>query len=352
MGSERGRRFSRLSWKDRLKMNKMLKEKRTVQEIADALHVHNSTIYRERKRGLTVQRTTDLIDREVYCPETAQRKYEEHLQGKGPDLKIGNDHALAEYIEDKIIREKCSPAAALAKIEEEGKTFSTTISEWTVYSYIDKGIFRRLTNKSLPMRGKKKQTYRKVRAARPPKGDSIEERPKGIETREELGNWEMDTVVSAKGSARRLLVLTERKTRMEIIMLMENGKAESVVSALDAIERRMGPETFRRVFASITVDNGSEFQDCEGMQRGGRTHIYYCHPYSAYERGTNENINRMIRRWFPKGTNFSKLTEAEVTAVERWINSYPRGILGNHSANWVFRELAPEAGLEGVQICA
>lgn len=350
--SEKERRFSHLDWKDRLKMEKMIKEGRKVQEIADALHVHNSTIYRERKRGLTIQRTSELIDREVYCPETAERKYQEHLRDKGPDLKIGNDHALAEYIEGKIIDERCSPAAALAKIEEEGREFSAKISEWTLYSYIDKGIFRRLTSKNLPMRGKKKRTYRKVRAARLPKGDSIEERPGKIEERAELGNWEMDTVVSAKGSQRRLLVLTERKTRMELIMLMENGKTESVVSALDALERRMGPEAFRRVFATITVDNGSEFQDCDGMQKEGRTHIYYCHPYSAYERGSNENVNRMIRRWFPKGTNFNRITAEEVSAVERWINSYPREILGNHSAGWVFRQLAREAGLEGVKICA
>ena len=75
--NERGRRFSHLSWHNRLKIDKMLKEGYKAQEIADALHVHNSTIYREIKRGLTVQRTSELVDREVYCPDTAQRKYEE-----------------------------------------------------------------------------------------------------------------------------------------------------------------------------------------------------------------------------------------------------------------------------------
>lgn len=114
------RRFSHLRWKDRLKIEKMLKEKRSVREIADALHVHNSTIYREIRRGMTKQMTTELVDVEVYCPETAQRKYQENLQAKGPDLKIGNDHDLAEYIENKIINDHYSPAAALAKIKEEG----------------------------------------------------------------------------------------------------------------------------------------------------------------------------------------------------------------------------------------
>ena len=97
--NERGRRFSHLSWHNRLKIEKMLKEGYKAQEIADALHVHNSTIYREIKRGLTVQRTSELVDREVYCPDTAQRKYEESKSVHGPDLKIGNDHELAARVQ-------------------------------------------------------------------------------------------------------------------------------------------------------------------------------------------------------------------------------------------------------------
>ena len=163
--NERGRRFSHLSWHNRLKIDKMLKEGYKAQEIADALHVHNSTIYREIKRGLTVQRTTELVDREVYCPDTAQRKYEESKSVHGPDLKIGNDHELAAYIEDKILNGHFSPAAALAKINEEGKIFSVTISEWTLYRYIDKGVFLNITNKDLPMHGEHKKTTRKYTPA-------------------------------------------------------------------------------------------------------------------------------------------------------------------------------------------
>ena len=136
------RRFSQLRWKDRLRIEKMLKEGRKVQEIADALRVHNSTIYREIKRGLTWQRTSEWEDVQIYCPETAERKYQENMQAKGPGLKIGNDRALAEYLEHLIADERFSPAAALAKIKEEGRIFSVEISEWTLYSYIDKGGIR------------------------------------------------------------------------------------------------------------------------------------------------------------------------------------------------------------------
>ena len=182
------RRFSQLRWKDRLRIEKMLKEGRKVQEIADALRVHNSTIYREIKRGMTCQLTSEWEYIQVYCPETAEQKYQENMQAKGPGLKIGNDRALAEYLEHLIADERFSPAAALAKIKEEGRIFSVEISEWTLYSYIDKGIFARLTNKDLPMGKRKKQPYRKVRTARVPLGDSIEDRPVEIKTRRTFGH--------------------------------------------------------------------------------------------------------------------------------------------------------------------
>ena len=121
------------------------------------------------------------------------------------------------------------------------------------------------------------------------------------------------------------------------------------------LEKKLGSFNFRRIFQTITVDNGSEFQDWEGMTRavdgeGDRTHIYYCHPYSAYERGSNENGNRMIRRRVPKGTDFTGITEADTLEVQRWVNEYPRGILGGRCAGRVLLELAQEAGVEGVEL--
>ena len=156
MSSDKGRSFTHLQWKDRLRNEKMLKEKKKPGEIAATLRVDSSTIYRELKRGKTIQRDTNLIDREVYCAETAERKYQENLRAKGPDIKIGNDHKLAKHIEDKIADDGYSPEAALHKAKEDGATFSVSLSKWTVYKYINDGIFLRVTNKSLPMGGKRK----------------------------------------------------------------------------------------------------------------------------------------------------------------------------------------------------
>lgn len=344
--------YKHLTWQDRLKIDRMNREGMKPQQIADALRVHNSTIYRELERGKTTQLNYQGEYVEVYCPETAERKYREHLKAKGPDLKIGNDHALAAYLEDKIVNERYSPEAALKKIREDGLKFSTTISKWTLYSYIEKGVFLGLTLEKLPMHGKGKKGHKTVqRAARPPKGESIEQRPEEVQGRDVFGHWEMDTVLSGGRSRVRMLVLTERLSRREIILRIRDGKAESVVAALDKLEKKWGARRFRKVFRTITVDNGSEFQDCEGMERscigkGKRTAVFYCHPYSAYERGSNEVSNRMIRRWYPKGADFSLLTQADAKRVEDWMNDYPRGILGFRSAGAVFREQLREAGID------
>ena len=352
--------FSHLTWKNRLKIERMLRDGHTVREISDALHVHNTTIYREIKRGMTEQITTELEHIEVYCADTAQRKYEENLAAKGPDLKIGNDHELAKFLEDKMLgvqedgtvepKAGLSPAAALAAIKEEGRIFSVEVSEWTVYSYITKGVFARLTNEDLPMHGERKHGYRKVKEAKLPRGDSIEERPEAIMDRDEPGHWEMDSVVSARGSTKRLVVLTERATRNELIFLAPDGTTASVVNILNRLERKLGAATFSEVFKTITVDNGSEFADCESMTRsclrkGERTHFYYCHPYSSYERGSNENCNRLIRRWLPKGTSFKDLTHKAVRKIQDWINNYPREILGFRTAGGLFRDYLEAAGL-------
>lgn len=88
------------------------------------------------------------------------------------------------------------------------------------------------------------------------------------------------------------------------------------------------------------ANNGAEgdYRDEEGFLCCGRTKIYYCHPYSSYERGSNENVNKMIRRWFPKGTDFRKVTAKAIQKVEDWINNYPREILGFRTAEAVFQE--------------
>ncbi len=340
-----------ITWNDRLTIEKMLKVKDTKAKIAEAIGVCERTLYYELARGKCVQQTTDYEFVERYCADVAERKYQEHLREKGPDIKLGNDHKFAKKVEELIVDHGFSPAAALKAIEADEEEYSTDICESTLYNYIYRGdVFLILSPEHLREKGKRhneKHPGGEKKAAKAPRGESIEHRPDEINDREAFGHWEMDCVVGTVGSKRTLLVLTERVTRTGIIMPMRDHTTASVIRALNRLERKYGKD-FCKLFKSITVDNGSEFADCTGMEKscrrkGKRTKLYYCHPYSAYERGSNENMNRMIRWFFPKGTNFDEVTDKDIQRAEDWINSYPRRVLGWRSADAAMRECLEQA---------
>ena len=127
--------------------------------------------------------------------------------------------------------------------------------------------------------------------------------------------------------------------------LLDRGHitAQAVVDTLDALEKELG-DNFYKLFKTITVDNGSEFADCAGMERSciypgmKRTKVYYCHPYSSYERGSNENGNRMIRRKIPKGESINKYSSEYIQEVQDWVNEYPRRMFGYRSSNDLYKE--------------
>ncbi|WP_455582556.1 IS30 family transposase [Dysosmobacter sp.] len=332
----------RLSWNDRLDIEKLVKKGCKAPAIARKLGVHHSTIYDELKRG-----AVELLDSEYrtytgYSPEVAEAKIEQGKRNREKPLKIGHDHALASWLVDMIGTQGYSPSAACSLLGKTPETtFSCTLTRQTVYKYIDQGHLWPLTNKELRFKGNEKRTYKTVkRASRASAGTSIERRGDEINNREEPGHWEMDCVEGKKKTRRVLLVLTERVTRQEIIMPMRDQTAASVVRALDRLEKRYGKKRFREIFRSITVDNGSEFSDCAGMERslfgGQRTKMYYCHPRYPGERGSNEKQNQMIRWFFPKGTDFTKISDKKIQSVADWINNYPRLLLGWHTSNELF----------------
>ena len=344
-GNFMGKLFKHLSQNDRIKMETMLNSGHKVVEVAEYLHVHRSTIYREIKRGEYTHRNSDYTEETRYSSDLGQKNHDWNAQGKGRNIKIGNDRTLAEYIEGKIIEDKYSPEAALAAAAESGIEFTTSISVRTLYRYIDKGIFLKLTNKDLPVKGKRKKHNKRVKVQkRASAGESIENRPDEVKDREIFGHWEMDTVKGKQGVTKScMLVLTERKTRDEIIVKLPDQKAASVVEAIDRLERKWG-DMFTKVFRSITVDNGVEFSDYEGLERSvlhegeKRTFAFYCHPYSSWERGSNENNNRLIRRHIPKGEDFDEKQDRDIEYIENWINNYPRGIFGFKTSAQLFEE--------------
>ena len=334
-------KYKHLTFTDRLKIEAWQKVGVKPAQMAAELGVHISTIYRELKRGVYTHLNSDYTEEERYSPDIAEEKYRANLKAKGAGLKIGTDHEYATYLEYKVSVEKYAPGAILGEIKRKGLQFNTSISKTTFYRYIEDGIFLTITNKDLPVKkNKDKQKYARVKPNRAPQGKSIEKRPAEVAARLSFGHWEMDCVEGKKGTKKTLLVLTERYTRNEIIRLMKDHTAASVIKALDGIEKQYGSEMFSKVFQTITVDNGSEFSDFDGIERsiqgGKRTSAYYCHPYSSYERGSNENQNKLVRRHYPKGVSFESVTSADIKRLENWVNHYPRGIFNYHCSAELF----------------
>lgn len=326
---------------ERYKLEGYLQAGLEVKQIAELLNKCERTIYYEISRGKTTLRNSDYTERTVYLADVAQRKYEENRIYKGANLKIGNDLAFVKHVEHMIGDEKYSPYAVLEDIRSKGLQFKTSICETTLYSYIHKGLFLNITSSSLPQhKPEKKQEHKRTVSLNNRKGRSIEERPKEISKRETKGHWEMDTVVSGTNkSTVCLLVLTERKNREEEIYKIPNKQCDSVIKVLNRIERKIGAKSFREKYKSITCDNGVEFLNFDGIEKSccnkklKRTIVYYCHPYTSSERGSNENQNRLIRRFIPKGSDISQFTDEYITYIENWINNYPRKIFNGKSSN-------------------
>lgn len=326
----------------RYQLEIMLQDKIPVKQIAERLGKCVSTIYNEIKRGQVEQLSSELVPYKTYKADYAQRDFLEKQTAKGADFKIGNDFELVNFIEDKIKNEKWSPEAVIGFIRTNPDiNFKTEICFKTLYNYIHSGLFMNVRESDLKHYHKKKQKQGKEIALHNLRGKSITERPAEIKDREEFGHWEMDTVIGQRDKKSCLLVLSERKTRTEIIRKIKSKSQEAVKAALDQLEKDLGSDQFRTRFKSITTDNGVEFLDAEKIETsidgGKRTISYYCHPYSSWERGTNENINKMIRRWIPKGADITLYTDQQIAYIEHWINAFPRKIFNFRSSRDMLR---------------
>ena len=317
-----------MTWDERCQLEAMFRNKIPVAEMARQLGFSRQAIYNELKLGAYDYERHGFLYRR-YSADKAQQIHAYNQTAKGRPLKIGNDHAYAQFLESKIVVDRYSPAAALAAARQAGH--HTTVCVGTLYSYISKRVFLRLTNKDLWIKGKpKKKKKKKVQRIAHPQFPSILNRPDYINDRSALGHWEMDLIVGKSGSRSVLLTLLERVSREVMIFKLPNKQAVTVRGVFDRLEQQL-PD-FRQRFQSITTDNGSEFLQYEDLRRsiygGTRFDVYYCHSYAAWEKGANECHNRMIRRWFPKGTNFTKVPASEIRRVQDWLNSYPRRCLG------------------------
>ena len=244
---------------------------------------------------------------------------------------------IVHRIEKMIKEEKKSPEVVAYELANEGVL---EVCARTIRNYIYDGNVFDLSEDDM-IYNKKHKTKNKNRriAKHTPPEKSIEYRPKEANNRSEYGHWEGDLVIGKRKKGNVLLTFTERMTREEIIIKIKGKNSKYVVKAINALERKYGKRFYSK-FKTITFDNGVEFMDYEGMEKsclkkGNRTKIYYVHPYCSGERGSNENNNRLIRRWIPKGTSIDEIRKEFIQKIEDWINNYPRAIFDYKSSNMI-----------------
>lgn len=339
------RKGKHLEYSERLSIERWFnRDKRTKVEIANLLDRTEKTIRNEIKRGLVKNLTTELIEIWVYSADVAQQRYEYYLKAKGPKLKIDNDYKLKEYVEKSIKEDKKSPEVIAKDIKE--MNFKTTMCARTIRNNIASGDIYDIELKDMIYNKKHKNKNKDKRVCiKVPPEKSIDYRPKEANTREEYGHWEGDLVIGRRKKGAVLLTFTERKTREEIIIKLASKKAEEVAKALDKLERKYGKE-FSKKFKTITFDNGGEFRSWKLLERSydrrkkkPRTIVYYAHPYCSGERGSNENSNRLIRRFIPKKTDITQISEEFIQWIEDWINNYPRAMFNYKSTNKILEEM-------------
>lgn len=314
-----------------------LKDGYSAYRIAKELKCAANTVRNEIRRG-SVEQIIQGKKVVTYFADAGQYQYHQHRKhclGKYKRL-LCND--FINYVSEKMRSDNwsvdsCFGKALLDHLFERSEMVCTK----TLYSYIDLGLMTQ-KNIDLPMKLRRNTKQSRVRKNKKNLGRSIEERPQSVASREEFGHWEIDTVIGVKTKDDQvLLTLVERQTRCFIVRKIKGKTALAVMEAIDALQEEYGSQ-FGKVFKTITSDNGSEFSDLSRLETDTQTKIYFTHPYTSCERGTNERHNGLIRRFIPKGNRMDGYSSDEISLIEDWCNCLPRKILGYHTPEELFEQ--------------
>ena len=348
--SFRKNHFNHLTYTDRINIEQLLLlknnpdyvgEKITLDYIAKMIGVNKSTISREIKKGTFKelnQSNGKLVSH--YLASFAQGVYKKNQIRSHYKQKL--DKNSKELIElNFILNSGADPLTALCLYEQKhGKKFP--LCEKSIYNYFHRN---RLKLKRGVISPRKYKHHTEKIQKMIVKGDNISLRSEKANSREEFGHWEGDLIVGAKGKSKVcLFTMIERKTRLYLSFKVENKEMKNIVNILNSLEDKFGSKDFKLIFKSITFDNGTEFRDFKGMEQSIfdntlRTKIYYANPYHSWERGSNENGNRMMRKYYPKGTNFSKISHKAILKTTNMINYSNRKLLNNLSSAQMLKNL-------------
>ena len=329
------RKNKHLNFKERMTIEIRLKDGFSVYKIAKELGRSINTITNEINRGTTTQ-ISQGKHIEIYLADTGEAVYKNNRLNSCRSLKRLACSEFINYTVDKIKNDSWSPDACVGEAIANGRfERSQMVCTKTLYNYIDLGLLD-IKNTDLPIKLRRNTKLSKVKKHKKNLGTSISERPIDINSRTEFGHWEIDTVIGEKSNNDKvLLTILERKTRYAIVLDIVAKTANAVTDALSRVRNLFG-EQFSQVFKTITGDNGSEFADLSTIESETDTKVYFTHPYSSFEKGTNERHNGLIRRFIPKGKRISDYSSNDIAFIEEWMNTLPRRILNYKTPEELF----------------
>ena len=313
--------YKHLTLQERYLIN-AYKHTKTQKEIAQMLGVHPSTISRELKRG------RGKMGKDYWPIASDNRAIKiQSEKSKNANLKLTPEtidlilkYLLMEYSPEQI--------AATLKIK-----YNQSISYVTIYKYIyinrlaEGDLYTQLRHK-----GKRRVKYASKRKSRIKDRVSIHKRPKIVEDKTRLGDFEIDTIIAA-GRKGAIVTIVDRKS-MYLKISVPCSKNSKIVA--NEIKRLLHP--YKKKVHTITTDNGLEFAQHKSVSKALKCDFYFCDPYSSWQRGLNENINGLIRQYIPKGTSFENITRKQIKHIEERLNHRPRKSLGWRTPYEVFHE--------------
>jgi IS30 family transposase len=294
------------------------KENLTITAIAKNIGVHKSTVSRELRRNKDIN---------SYCPKKAQNFAEKRKKFKHKSKKL-NEPQISYIMEKTELFWSPEQISGRMKLDKQ-----KAVSHETIYKFIAKNkneggnLYKYLRHKNK----KYKKKYGKPNnRGQIPNRKSIESRPNIVNQKKRIGDIEIDLIIG-KNHKQALVTAVDIASKFTFIQKVKNKKATVVKKALTKMLLPV-----KSHIKTITSDNGKEFAKHEFVAKQLNIDYYFCHPYSSWERGLNENTNGLIRQFFPKGSDFITITKTKVKKVQENLNNRPRKILGYKTPTEVF----------------
>lgn len=323
--------YQRLSLHERVKIEEFKKIGYSVSKMAEKLNRAKSTISRELKRNRYAHKDYYARDADLKAGwRASDRKWWKDKISTRPNLQRFVHEKLAlRWSPDQI-------SVTLRRLFPNDKTMN--VSHETIYLYIYLHCKKELKAELISQLRQSRKTRGnfKTRAVLEPKIKdrvSIDERPEEVLGREIPGHWEGDLIIG-KDHKSCLGTLVERTTRTIILVPLKNKNAETVRKAFQKEMLKL-PKTMRK---TLTYDNGTEMSEHKLFTKNTKIQVYFTHPYSPWERPTNENSNGLVRDYFPKGTDFNQITRKKIKQVQNELNERPRKVLDYQTPKDVFNQ--------------